>query len=42
VTEPAEIIPAIKRGIAQTKNGKPALLEFITRKETTLSKYAPA
>jgi acetolactate synthase-1/2/3 large subunit len=42
VTEPAEIIPAIKRGIAQTKNGKPALLEFITRQETTLSKYAPA
>ena len=28
VTEPAQIIPAIKRGIAETRNGKPALLEF--------------
>jgi thiamine pyrophosphate-dependent acetolactate synthase large subunit-like protein len=41
VTEPAEIIPAIKRGIAETRNGKPALLEFITRKETSLSRYQP-
>jgi thiamine pyrophosphate-dependent acetolactate synthase large subunit-like protein len=41
VTEPAEIVPAIKRGIAQTKEGKPALLEFITQKETAISKYLP-
>jgi thiamine pyrophosphate-dependent acetolactate synthase large subunit-like protein len=39
VTSVAEIIPAIKRGIAQTKAGKPALLEFITCQETRISKY---
>jgi thiamine pyrophosphate-dependent acetolactate synthase large subunit-like protein len=39
VTEPAEIIPAIKRGIEQTRRGKPALLEFITSKETEVSKF---
>jgi acetolactate synthase-1/2/3 large subunit len=39
VTTPDEIIPAIKRGIAQTKAGKPALLEFMTSQETRLSKY---
>jgi acetolactate synthase-1/2/3 large subunit len=39
VTSPDEIIPAIKRGIAQTKAGKPALLEFMTSQETRLSKY---
>lgn len=39
VTDPHEIIPAIKRGIAQTQAGKPALLEFITSKETTISKF---
>jgi thiamine pyrophosphate-dependent acetolactate synthase large subunit-like protein len=37
VTEPGEIIPAIRRGIAQTQKGIPALLEFITVKETALS-----
>jgi thiamine pyrophosphate-dependent acetolactate synthase large subunit-like protein len=39
VTAVADIIPAIKRGIAQTQAGKPALLEFITCQETRLSKY---
>jgi hypothetical protein len=39
VTSVAEIVPAIKRGIAQTQAGKPALLEFITCQETRLSKY---
>jgi thiamine pyrophosphate-dependent acetolactate synthase large subunit-like protein len=39
VTSPDDIIPAIKRGIAQTKAGKPALLEFMTSQETRLSKY---
>jgi thiamine pyrophosphate-dependent acetolactate synthase large subunit-like protein len=41
VTDPKEIIPAIKRGIAETKKGKPALLEFITKKETVISRYLP-
>jgi acetolactate synthase-1/2/3 large subunit len=38
VTTPDEIIPAIRRGIEQTKNGVPALLEFITSKETQVSR----
>lgn len=38
VTEPAAIIPAIRRGIEQTKSGRPALLEFITSKETKISR----
>ena len=39
VTEPDEIIPAIKRGIEQTEDGVPALLEFITCKETEISSF---
>jgi thiamine pyrophosphate-dependent acetolactate synthase large subunit-like protein len=39
VTTPEEIIPAIKRGIEQTRAGKPALLEFITAQETKASRY---
>ena len=39
VTQPAEIIPAIKRGIEQTRNGVPVLLEFITSKETSISRF---
>jgi thiamine pyrophosphate-dependent acetolactate synthase large subunit-like protein len=39
VTEPAEIIPAILRGIAQTEAGVPALLEFITDKEVEISRF---
>lgn len=39
VTDPAEIIPAIKRGIAKTEEGVPVLLEFITSQELELSKY---
>ncbi len=39
VTDPGEIKAAIQRGIAQTKAGKPALLEFITAKETRVSKF---
>ncbi len=39
VTDPAEIIPAIKRGIEQTEAGNPALLEFITQKEIDISRY---
>ena len=37
VTAPEDIIPAIKRGIEQTENGIPALLEFITSKEVDIS-----
>jgi len=41
VTEPGDIVPAIKRGIEQTRNGTPALLEFITRQETAQSRTVP-
>lgn len=40
ITDPNDIAAAIKRGIEQTKAGKPALLEFITRKEVRVSKFA--
>ena len=39
VTAIEQIVPAIKRGMAQTQAGKPALLEFMTSQETRLSKY---
>lgn len=38
VTQPEDIVPAIQRGIEQTQNGVPALLEFITCKETEVSR----
>ena len=39
VTKPEDVyIPAIKRGIAKTKEGVPVLLEFITSKETEVSR----
>jgi len=38
VTEIAQIVPAIRRGIEQTREGVPALLEFITCKEIAVSK----
>jgi acetolactate synthase-1/2/3 large subunit len=38
VTRPEDIIPAIKRGIEQTRKGIPVLLEFITSKETEVSR----
>jgi acetolactate synthase-1/2/3 large subunit len=37
ITEPGEIIPAIKRGIVKTREGVPVLLEFITEKEINFS-----
>src|SRR5438270_4361335 len=37
VTDPDQIVPAIKRGIQQTRDGRPALLEFITQKATQIS-----
>lgn len=38
VTKVEEIVPAIRRGVEQTKKGVPALLEFITCKEIAVSK----
>jgi thiamine pyrophosphate-dependent acetolactate synthase large subunit-like protein len=40
VTEPGEIVPAIKRAVQQTEDGTPALLEFITSKETAFSVFS--
>ena len=37
VSEPGEIAAAIERGIAATQQGQPALLEFLTSKETKIS-----
>ena len=39
VETPDQIIPAIKRGIQKTEQGIPALLEFITAKETQVSTF---
>ena len=37
IEKPEEIVPAIQRGIAQTREGKPAVLEFITREEPDMA-----
>src|SRR3984957_4603229 len=39
VTDPSQIKAAIQRGLEQTQKGVPALLEFITAKETRVSKF---
>jgi acetolactate synthase-1/2/3 large subunit len=39
VSEPSEIVGAIRRGIEQTREGKPALLEFLTGKEISYSTF---
>ncbi len=39
ITDPAQIIPAIRRGIQKTQEGVPVLLEFITSKELASSRY---
>jgi acetolactate synthase-1/2/3 large subunit len=39
VTEPGTIVPAIKRAIAKTREGTPALLEFITEKAVDFSMF---
>src|SRR5262245_53189153 len=39
VTDPAEIVPAIKRAMVKTQDGVPALLEFITEKAEDFSMY---
>ena len=40
VTEPGQIVPAIQRGIEQTRNGRPVLLEFITSQEIEYSVFS--
>ncbi len=37
ITDPADITDALRRGIEATRKGQPALLEFITAKEITIS-----
>jgi thiamine pyrophosphate-dependent acetolactate synthase large subunit-like protein len=37
ITNPGDIVPALNRGIAATEQSQPALLEFITDKETAIS-----
>ena len=37
VTDPDEIVASLQRGIEATERGQPALLEFITAKEITIS-----
>ena len=39
VSDPTEIVPALKRGIAKTQEGTPVLLEFLTEKEIEISKF---
>jgi acetolactate synthase-1/2/3 large subunit len=39
ITEPSEIVPAIRRGIEQTREGRPALLEFITQQSYEYSVF---
>ena len=39
VTRVEDIVPAIRRGIAETQAGRPALLEFITAQEKEASRY---
>jgi len=39
IDAPREIIPGIKRAIKATQEGRPALLEMITKEEIPLSKY---
>ena len=38
VTEAAQIVPALRRAIAATEAGRPALVEFITEQETAISR----
>jgi thiamine pyrophosphate-dependent acetolactate synthase large subunit-like protein len=40
ITRAEDIVPAIRRGIAKTREGVPVLLEFITSKETDVSRPA--
>jgi acetolactate synthase I/II/III large subunit len=42
VTEPGAIVPAIKRAVAKIKDGQPALLEFITERQSPRSSEVTA
>jgi acetolactate synthase-1/2/3 large subunit len=37
ISRPEEIVPALRRGIAKTREGVPVLLEFLTEKEISFS-----
>ena len=39
VTTPDQIVPAIRRGSSRPRPATPVLLEFITGKETRISKF---
>jgi thiamine pyrophosphate-dependent acetolactate synthase large subunit-like protein len=39
VTEPGEIVPAIRRAVEETQQGRPALLEFITQQDYSYSMF---
>ena len=39
ITEPSDIIPSIKRAVAETEAGKAVVLEFITKDEGEYSKF---
>lgn len=39
ITEPQDIVPALRRGIRQTQEGRPVLLEFLTQKEGAVSTF---
>ena len=39
ITDPQEIIPAIKRALEVNRGGKTVLLEFITKEEGEYSKF---
>lgn len=39
VSDPAEIVPSLRRAEAEMAKGRPALLEFMTKEENTLARY---
>ena len=39
VSEPSEIVPAIRRAIRKTQEGTPALVEFLTEKAEDFSMF---
>ena len=39
VHQPGEIVPSIKRALAEMETGRPAVLEFMTKEENTLAVY---
>ena len=39
VSDPTEIVPALRRAEAEMAKGRPALLEFMTKEENTLARY---